>query len=70
MISCSVYIGPVVMTAEEKRHVRTDVLEIEESDELEHNLQYPTYGMLSMLANNVLVYVVLLVNWRDYSMRS
>jgi len=58
------------MTAEEKRHVRTDVLEIEESDELEHNLQYPTYGMLSMLANNVLVYVVLLVNWRDYSMRS
>jgi len=57
------------MATEEKPHVGTDMLEIEESDELEHNLQYPTYGMLSMLASNVLLYVVLLVNRRDYHMR-
>jgi len=57
------------MTTEEKVYVRTDMLEIDESDELEHNLQYPTHGMLSMLASNVLLYVVLLVNRRDYRMR-
>jgi len=37
------------MTTEEKRHVGTDILQIEESDELEHNSQYPTYGMRSNL---------------------
>ena len=66
----SVYIGPVVMTTEEKQHVGTDILQIEESDKLEHNLQYPTYGMRSILAINALMYVDFLVYTRDYRRRN
>jgi len=36
------------MTTEEKVYVKTDMLEIDESDELEHNLQYLSVCSLVM----------------------